>query len=128
MLATGLANTKVTCAPYEYSIIQPPAETTCLEYLQGFIENAGGYVLNENATRDCQFCVASSTNVYLAQVSSSYSHRWRNLGIMWAFIVINTAAALLLYWWLRVPKKQKVQDVPNPDPASRVQTRSSKPE
>ncbi len=126
MLATGLANTRVTCASYEYSTIQAPAGQSCGQYLQNYINAAGGYVLDPNATQDCQFCATSSTNVYLAQLSSSYSHRWRNLGIMWAFIVFNASAALLLYWWVRVPKKQKVQDVPDVDPASRVQTHSSK--
>ncbi len=127
MLSTGVANTRVTCASYEYSTIQAPAGQTCGQYLQNYINVAGGYVLDPNATQNCQFCAASSTNVYLAQVSSSYSHRWRNLGIMWAFIIINTLAALFLYWWVRVPKKQKVQDIPVVDPASRVQSHSSKP-
>lgn len=127
MLSTGLANTRVTCASYEYSTIQTPAGQTCGQYLQNYINVAGGYVLDPNATRNCQFCAASSTNLYLAQVSSSYSHRWRNLGILWAFITTNALAALLLYWWVRVPRKQKVQDVPDVDTASRVPTHSSKP-
>lgn len=128
MLSTGLANTEVTCASYEYSTLQPPAGLTCLQYLQDYINSMGGYVLDPNASQDCKFCAAKSTNVYLEQVSSSYSHRWRNFGIMWAFIIFNVFAALLLYWLVRVPKKQKVQDEPNLDPASRVQTRSTKAE
>ena len=126
MLSTGLANTEVTCASYEFSTLQPPAGRTCQQYFQNYIDAAGGYVLDQNATQDCKFCPAKSTNVYLNQVSSSYSHRWRNFGIMWAFIVFNVFGALFLYWLVRVPRKQKVQDVPNPDPASRVQTRSTK--
>ena len=128
MLSTGLANTNVTCASYEYSHLQAPANHTCGQYLQSYISLAGGYVLDPNATQNCQFCSASSTNVYLAQVSSNYSHRWRNFGIMWAFIIFNVFAALFFYWLVRVPKKQKVQDEPNLDPASRVQSRSTKPE
>jgi len=47
----------------------------------------------------------SSTNQFLAQVSSNYALRWRNFGILWAFIIFNGFAAVFLYWLVRVPKK-----------------------
>ena len=128
MLSTGLANNHVHCSSIEYSIIQPPANSTCRQYLESYYNITGGYVNNPDAIHDCQYCAASSTNAYLTQISSSYGHRWRNFGIMWAFIIFNIFAALFLYWLARVPKKQKVQDAPNLEPASRVQTRSEKAE
>ena len=80
--------------------------------MQPNIEGHGGYVLDPTATTQCKFCTARDTNVYLAQLSSEYSTRWRNFGIMWAFIIFNIAAALFLYWLARVPRKQKVQESP----------------
>lgn len=38
---------------------------------------------------------------------SPLADRWRNFGIMWAFIIFNIFGALFLYWLTRVPKKAK---------------------
>lgn len=124
MLAAGLANTNVTCADIEYATFNPRSGETCEEYMAAYIGRNGGYVRDLGATSQCQFCTASSTNVYLKQLSSEYSTRWRNFGIMWAFIIFNVAAALFLYWLARVPRKQKVQE--SPPTGSRVQTRASR--
>ncbi len=72
-----------------------------------YIEMAGGYILNANATTDCQFCSVADTNVFLAGVNSFYSQRWRNFGLMFVFIVFNCFAAIGMYWLARVPKKSK---------------------
>ena len=126
MLSTGLANTRVVCSSIELSRFNPPSGKTCGQYLQNYISLAGGYVNNPDAKQDCEFCAASDTNVFLAGLSSDYAYRWRNFGIMWAFIIFNIIAALFLYWLARVPKKQKVQDTPNMAPASRVQSKVAK--
>ena len=112
MLATGLANNQVQCSSIEVTSFQPPPGQTCGQYMAAYISEAGGYLTDPNATDTCDFCSASSTNVYLAQLSSQYSTRWRNFGVMWAFILFNVAAALFFYWLARVPRGQKVQDVP----------------
>ena len=124
MLSAGLANTNVICSDIEYSTFNPRNGDTCQQYMQPYIDLHGGYVLDQTATSQCHFCTANDTNVYLTQLSSEYSTRWRNFGIMWAFIVFNVAAALFLYWLARVPRKQKVQE--SPPPTSRTQTRVSR--
>ena len=125
MLSTGLANTNVVCSSIEYVRFNPPAPKTCIEYMSPYIDTLGGYLTDENATANCEFCTVSKTNTYLATVSSSYSTRWRDFGIMWAYIVFNVVAALGLYWWARVPRKQKVQEEAPVD-ISRTQTATSK--
>ena len=125
MLSTGLANTKVVCSSIEYVRFNPPAPETCRQYMSSYIDTYGGYLTNDNATTNCEFCTVSETNTYLAAVSSSYSTRWRNFGIMWAFVIFNVAAALGLYWWARVPRKQKVQEEAPVD-ISRTQTATSR--
>lgn len=94
MLSVGLANQQVTCSDIEVRTLQPPGGQTCIAYLQDFISSSGGYLLNEQATSDCQFCPISSTNTFLTAVSASYDRRWRNFGILWAFIVFNICAAV----------------------------------
>lgn len=110
MLSTGLANNAIVCSSIEYVRFNPPSGQTCGQYMSTYKATLGGYLTNDNATANCEFCAAASTNVYLTQLSSQYSTRWRNFGIMWAFVIFNIFAALGLYWYARVPRKQKVQE------------------
>ncbi|KAK1149844.1 Multidrug resistance protein [Aspergillus melleus] len=104
MLSAGLARTPVTCSDMELILVQPPSGKTCAEYLSAFTQAVGGAVYNSNATENCQFCSMSSSDTFLASVSSDYDERWRNFGLMWIYIVFNVAAALALYWLGRLPK------------------------
>ena len=112
MLSVGLANTHVVCSDIEYLSFQPPAGQTCETYMAPYIGALGGYLTNPGDTANCSFCSADSTNTFLRGLSSEYSTRWRNFGVMWAFIVFNVAGALFFYWWARVPKKTEVRDEP----------------
>ncbi|EPE03872.1 hypothetical protein F503_01762 [Ophiostoma piceae UAMH 11346] len=105
MMSVGVANTKVTCAANEYLTFDPPSGDTCYQYLEKYMSAAGGYVTNPNATAACDFCSVSDTNMALANVLSNYSERWRNFGILWAYIIFNIVGALAIYWLVRVPKK-----------------------
>lgn len=105
MLSTAVANTNVQCAANEFLSFQPPQGMTCGQYMEGYIQAAGGYLTDPNSTDSCSFCTISDTNVYLASANAYYSDRWRNLGIFWAYIVFNIFAALVVYWLARVPKK-----------------------
>ncbi|KAJ7621201.1 ATP binding cassette transporter [Roridomyces roridus] len=107
MLVTALANTNVVCADAELLRFNPPSGQTCGDYMSTFISQAGGYLIDSAATDNCSFCNVADTNVFLAGVSTSFSHRWRDFAIIWVYIIFNTAAALGLYWLLRVPKKRK---------------------
>jgi ABC-type multidrug transport system permease subunit len=111
IMATGLANTEVTCAANEYVVFDPVKGQNCGAYLQDYVAAAGGYVLNESATSDCQYCPMKDTNVFLKALSSSYDNRWRDWGIGMVYIVVNIVASLGLYWLVRMPKgkKQKQQ-------------------
>jgi ATP-binding cassette, subfamily G (WHITE), member 2, PDR len=111
MLSVGIANSHVICATKEYLHFNPPAGDTCASYMESYISYAGGYILNKNATSDCQFCSVSDTNVFLASVNSYYSERWRNFGLMFVFIIINIFGAIGMYWLVRVPKKAKKEKV-----------------
>lgn len=107
ILSVGLANTKVTCSSIEYLHFDPPSGQTCAQYMSDYISLAGGYLLEPNATRDCSFCTVEDTNVYLKTLNSDYSHRWRNFGLLWVYILFNAFMAVFLYWIARVPKNKK---------------------
>lgn len=113
MLGTAVANAPVTCGPEELIRVLPAeAGQTCEAYLGDYIAGAGGYIVDPNATNECQFCALDNTNVFLNNFSIKYSNRWRDFGIIWVYIIVNAAAAFGLYYWARVvsapcpPKEQ----------------------
>ncbi|XXG95294.1 hypothetical protein Hte_001555 [Hypoxylon texense] len=112
MLSTAVANTHVECRPNEYIHFDPPAGQNCTAYLEPYILVAGGYIEGgtEGRTSDCSFCTVYETNAYLAQAGAIYDERWRNFGIVWAYIVFNIFGALFLYWLTRVPKGKKKEN------------------
>ncbi|KAF4595459.1 ABC transporter ABCl1 [Ophiocordyceps camponoti-floridani] len=107
MLSSGIANVDVVCADNEILRMAPLANRTCGEYLNAFARVSGGRILNPQASggAECEYCPIASTNTFLAGVSSNYSDRWRNFGLMWVYIGFNIVAALGVYWLARVPKK-----------------------
>jgi ATP-binding cassette subfamily G (WHITE) protein 2 (PDR) len=107
LLVSPLANTNVVCADFELLHFNPPSGQTCAAYMSTFISQAGGYLTNPNATTDCNFCDLSQTNDFLAINSTSHSNRWRDFGILWAYIIFNACGALFFYWLARVPQAQK---------------------
>ncbi|USW58775.1 Putative ABC transporter-like, ATP-binding domain, AAA+ ATPase domain, CDR ABC transporter [Septoria linicola] len=111
-LSTGLANTDVTCADNEFLRFNVgQGFNNCGDYLadyQAETSNAG-YLRDPSATQQCEYCTYGDSNTFLAGVSISYSDRWRNFGILWAFIIFNVCAAVFFYWLARVPKQSKKQ-------------------
>jgi ATP-binding cassette subfamily G (WHITE) protein 2 (PDR) len=104
MLAVAVANTDIVCATNELLTIQPYGGDDCGTYMEPYRTYLGGRVLNPNDTSDCRFCPLANTNDFLAGVNSHYEDRWRNFGIMWVYCIFNVFAALVLYWWVRMPK------------------------
>ncbi|KAJ5982947.1 CDR ABC transporter [Penicillium waksmanii] len=102
MMSTGLANIDVQCSDIETILVQPPSGETCGSYLAAYSKMTGGAVYNPDATSDCQFCAITSSNVFLQSVVSSYDERWRNFGLIWAYVAFNVIATLILYWYVRV--------------------------
>ena len=111
MLSVGVANTNAVCSDIELSTFNPPSGKNCGEYLESFLSFAGGKLFNPEATSNCSVCSISDTNVFLAQVHSVYTERWRNFGILWAFVIFNVSAAFFFYWLARVPKGAKSRNV-----------------
>ncbi|KAM6514182.1 Multidrug resistance protein [Fusarium falciforme] len=105
MLSTAVANTEVVCASNEFVSFTPPNGSTCWEFMENYIGQVGGYLVDENATDSCEFCTISETNVYLGALGIKYSDRWRNFGLLWVYVLFNMAAALAVYWLARMPKK-----------------------
>ena len=109
LLSTAVSGTSVTCADNEYLHFSAPPNMTCGTYLEPYIADAGGSLLDAN-TQQCQFCQVADTDTYLAAVSIYYANAWRDFGLMFVFIGFNLMAALGIYWLARVPRGKKIQD------------------
>ncbi|KAF1939631.1 hypothetical protein EJ02DRAFT_456735 [Clathrospora elynae] len=104
MVSTMLGGRPVTCSAREVSVFDPPAGQTCGAYLNDYANASGGVVQNPGATADCRFCSLSNADQFLAGSSIYYGERWRNFGILFAFIAFNTFIAILSYYLFRVAK------------------------
>ncbi|KAM0647794.1 hypothetical protein ACHAO3_007418 [Verticillium nonalfalfae] len=108
-LGTALANAAAICSDNEYVSFNVPKGSTCGEYMQSYLEIAGGFVEDPDSTGRCRFCAIADTNTFLSGINVDFANRWRNFGFMWVFIVFNVVVATALYWLARVPKKSKVK-------------------
>jgi ATP-binding cassette subfamily G (WHITE) protein 2 (PDR) len=104
MAATQLHGRAVICSPEETSIFNPPPGQTCESYLAPFLSLAPGALQNPEATSSCRYCILQNADQYLAGSNIYYEQRWRNFGILWAFILFNTFIAVLTYYIFRVFK------------------------
>jgi ATP-binding cassette subfamily G (WHITE) protein 2 (PDR) len=97
-----VAGRQVYCSDREISVFEPPSGQTCGAYLSNYATAAGGVIQNPGATSACEYCSISNSDQFLASVSIYYSDRWRNFGILFAFIAFNIFIAVLSYWLFRV--------------------------
>lgn len=102
MVSTMLSGRQVHCSATEMLVFDPPSNQTCGAYLSSFAAAKGGNIQNPDATAGCQYCTYSNTDQFLALSSIYYSERWRNFGIMFAFIGFNAFIAVLSYYLFRV--------------------------
>lgn len=102
VLAATLHDAPVECAPSETARFDAPAGQTCESYAGSFAGAAGGYLLNPDATSDCQYCSLSSGDQYLAQLNVAAGDKWRDFGIFLAFVVSNWALVYFFIYTVRI--------------------------
>jgi len=109
MAATMLHDRRVVCTSNEVSVFQPGGgAATCQQWMQPYFDAGGpGYLLQPDATENCQYCQLSVADEFLAGVNIYWSERWRNFGLMFVYIVFDIAVAVFLYWFFRVRPTKK---------------------
>ncbi|KAF9180169.1 hypothetical protein BGZ51_006283 [Haplosporangium sp. Z 767] len=96
LVVTQLHDLEVRCKTTEFSIFQPPAGQTCIQYAGEFmVRSAVGYINNPDATQDCQYCQYSKGQDFYRNLNMDFGHRWRNIGIACIYLVSNVALVLL---------------------------------
>lgn len=102
IVSTMLHGRVVQCAPDENLVFNPPPNLTCGQYLAPLAGQLPGTLQNPSATESCQYCSLTIADQFLGSVDIFWSERWRNFGIMWAYIVFDIAAAIAVYYLFRV--------------------------
>eukprot|EP01117_Protostelium_nocturnum_P006317 TRINITY_DN227_c0_g2_i2.p1 TRINITY_DN227_c0_g2~~TRINITY_DN227_c0_g2_i2.p1 ORF type:complete len:1432 (-),score=505.14 TRINITY_DN227_c0_g2_i2:66-4361(-) len=105
MVVDILQETRVSCNPTDFLIVQPPPGSTCASYLASYLSAAPGYVGNPDATADCQYCQFSTGSDFFETIPWSYSHRWRNFGIFAAYWLFNIALVVFFVYLMRKPRR-----------------------
>jgi ABC-type multidrug transport system permease subunit len=62
VLSAVLNNIPVVCTPSELITFDPPSGQTCAAYAADYLNSALGYLVNGNATVDCQYCSLSNSD------------------------------------------------------------------
>jgi ABC-type multidrug transport system permease subunit len=102
--ATELHGRPIECADRETLRFPPPSGQTCGEYMAPYLQQAPGQLQNPQDTVECRYCSLSVADQFLAGSNIYWSERWRNYGIVWAYVVFNFFMAVLLYYVFRVKK------------------------
>ncbi|KAH7114874.1 ABC-2 type transporter [Dactylonectria macrodidyma] len=102
IVSTLLHGRAVECSVDETSVFSPPQNQTCGEYMSDFLSDAPGMLQNPDATEQCRYCSLTVADQYLSGSGIFYSERFRNFGIMWAFILFNVFIAVATYYMFRV--------------------------
>ena len=89
MVVTELHGRVVECTPRELQHFSSPPGQNCGDYMAPFFERGGpGYIVN-NATHACEYCAYKIGDQFYSALDLSFDNRWRDLGILAAFIGSN---------------------------------------
>lgn len=104
IVSTILAGRPIECSEDETSTFNPPSGTTCGEYMAEYLKLAPGRLQNPEATQECQYCALVNADQFLANSKIYWGERWRNYGLVWAYVAFNIFIAVLSYYAFRVKK------------------------
>lgn len=80
----------------------PPSGQTCLAYATAFLDIAGGYLTNPEATVDCRYCKSTTGADYIENLGYSNNTKWRDWGIFIIFNISTTALVYFATWWFKI--------------------------
>jgi ABC-type multidrug transport system permease subunit len=117
LLGNVLGGEAIVCAANELNTLNPPAGQSCEQFLGAyFASGAPGYFV-QNADGSCGTCAYAQAETFLSSLSTSSltlssSHKWRNLGIIAAYIAFNFFLCLGLFWAFRIHQWKGKKNAP----------------
>ncbi|WFD44377.1 hypothetical protein MPSI1_003045 [Malassezia psittaci] len=115
-LGNAIHDKPVICSEHELNTIIPPSGQTCDSYLQPLSyplnvtppagSSSRGYYLS-NADGTCGFCSMRNGEDYLAGNEMNAKYRYRDIGILCAYIAFNLLLVYAMYYLFRVHSWRK---------------------
>ncbi|KAJ1985306.1 ATP-binding cassette transporter snq2 [Dimargaris verticillata] len=106
IMVNDLYGRKVTCEDNELFTFTPPSGQTCAEYTEEFFKHNPGYLADYSNDSECRYCPYTyGQSYYEMNLGWSFTHRYRNFGIMLGFIVFNLVVLLLGFKYYRPNKR-----------------------
>ncbi|KAL5339404.1 ABC-2 type transporter-domain-containing protein [Aspergillus crustosus] len=111
-------NVPMECVEREEAFFSlPPGANSCQEYAGSYLSQGTGYV-RDAGDGMCGYCLFSNGDQFATNFNVYYSHKWRDYGIFWAFVMFNFAAVFFCSWlylhginnmkrWLSMRKTKK---------------------
>ncbi|KAK4866668.1 hypothetical protein LT330_008221 [Penicillium expansum] len=104
VLSAVLPDVQIECSSLEATHFNPPPGKTCVAYAGDFVNSIAkaGYLVNPQATADCQYCPYKDGEQYMANLNVHVEDKWRCFGIFLAFVIINWALVYFFIYTVRV--------------------------
>jgi ATP-binding cassette, subfamily G (WHITE), member 2, SNQ2 len=109
MVVTELHDRPVICEPREYNPFTAPPGQTCGDYMARFFAAGGPGYLESNTSSTCNYCAYRIGDQFYQPLGYEFETRWRDLGILAAFIGSNLVI-LFLAVSITTVKKRMIPD------------------
>ncbi|PWN52595.1 hypothetical protein IE53DRAFT_405048 [Violaceomyces palustris] len=103
-VANLLHSLPVTCNDADLAKFYAPPGQTCQDYAGEWAESTGGYLVQATTAtatpgQSCGYCQYGVGDQFASVLSSEWASRWRNFGVVTAYVVFQLAAAFFCYWY-----------------------------
>ncbi|KAJ3509385.1 hypothetical protein NLJ89_g5251 [Agrocybe chaxingu] len=105
MVSTELHGLVIRCKPDEFAVFTPPVGQTCSAWAQSFVDVFGGYIDNPLDNAACRYCQFAVGDQFFVPLNISFSNRWRDTFILFAFFVFNAIVTTIASRFLRYHKR-----------------------
>ena len=105
LVSTELHDLPVVCTDRELNRFSAPAGQTCGDYMANFFSAGGAGYIVDNATSACEYCAYKVGDQFYEPLNISFDHRWRDFGILTAFIGSNLILLFLGSRYLNFNKR-----------------------
>ncbi|KAF8807904.1 hypothetical protein BYT27DRAFT_7189991 [Phlegmacium glaucopus] len=105
MVSTELHGLVTKCTSDEFAVFDPPANQTCYVWAQDFVNLFGGYIDNPSDSSGCRYCQFAVGDQFFVPLNISFSNRWRDAFIIFAFFVFNLIVTTIASRFLRYHKR-----------------------
>ncbi|KAF8963959.1 ABC-2 type transporter-domain-containing protein [Flammula alnicola] len=105
MVSTELHGLIIKCKSDEFATFNPPTGQNCSSWAQPFVDVFGGYIDNLSDTAACRYCQYAVGDQFFVPLNISFSKRWRDAFILFAYFVFNLIVTIIASRYLRYHKR-----------------------